>query len=736
MNRFLVFLAAAMAAWPAFSAPRVSGPSEQRGSKSYTVTFRISDTADSEAIPVSGFCAVRYSQASGDDASLYAIPTATTAASSGTLIASFTASTTTPTTFSAGTLWVKAVATDATAGGSTMTIECHPMSAAGGVDSYAMSGANMTWQTVEYMRSMTRFEGLDPTIPWTRYWIDPYSGSDSNQGTYDKPFKTLGKWKSMANFGTWFTIKNGGRPTTMYLSNQTFPYTITSGTCNIGEQISHNTTHDSKILDIDYDNRIMVVESLTATRLASSTAFTGDESGCSWTTGTRAPAIWDTTLAVCSTNNLDTCLVANRGTATGCDAGTCYAASAVQIALPAAVPARYDGRIVSILDSEDPSNRPIIHGDKRSLGDLDNTGLATNNERQGIFVTGGTGYGCLGVANIRTDAVIDDAISQHSEGCVKALNVTSDRVWNTSNATQNNIVTTHAGTLGRGGVVSINGGGTGYPYVETSGPPVAPTAGGDNGAFMILVNGDYVVDGTNQSNTNGLSIMSGTGGRNTLLNVDGWCRNLPGGTSGCQSWSIQSADGDTTFDAIRTVGRSSTNEFGAGFSLNAASGNSLTSKIYRPSFRGEVAARGIFTNASSGPINIDVRGALFSAMDFYFYDLSSTLSNLSGSISGVYDNVAADNTWHFGNAGSDYLTAAAAAAGSGVDILVMEDAASIQTDATEYTTDFGARCASTGECFDAYTEAWSVAFPEIIYDYLPVPIYGYSEAGSRSYGAR
>ena len=130
MRGLLLSLAVMAAAFPAWSRPRVTPPN---GTRPYavTVTFETGDTSDSEAIPVSGFCTVRYQQVSGDDASLYSVPTADTATGSGTLIASFTASTTSPVTFSAGTRWVKAVATDATAGGSVLTVECAPMTGNG-----------------------------------------------------------------------------------------------------------------------------------------------------------------------------------------------------------------------------------------------------------------------------------------------------------------------------------------------------------------------------------------------------------------------------------------------------------------------------------------------------------------------------------------------------------------------------------------------------------------------------
>lgn len=128
----LAILAVLLGAAPASAAPQVVKDNSAAASTIYTITFRTGDTADSDALRVNGTCAVRYSQVSGDDASLYAIPTVSTAAASGTLLTALTSSTTTAVTFQAGTLWVKAVATDATAGGSVMVIHCSNAQVAAG----------------------------------------------------------------------------------------------------------------------------------------------------------------------------------------------------------------------------------------------------------------------------------------------------------------------------------------------------------------------------------------------------------------------------------------------------------------------------------------------------------------------------------------------------------------------------------------------------------------------------
>lgn len=138
MKRLFVFLAVLMCVGPAWSKPQMSAPNSSSSMKNtYSILFPISDTADSDAIGVSGFCTVRYEQASGDDVSLYAVTTADTAASSGTLLKAFSTSTSPSNpayTFTASTQWVKAKATDASAGGSRLIIDCSPTfgSAGGG----------------------------------------------------------------------------------------------------------------------------------------------------------------------------------------------------------------------------------------------------------------------------------------------------------------------------------------------------------------------------------------------------------------------------------------------------------------------------------------------------------------------------------------------------------------------------------------------------------------------------
>lgn len=127
MTRFLLLLFAALwVATPARAAPRVTGPSILYGAQSYTLSFSAGDLSDSPAIGVSGSCSARFRQSGGDDVTLYAVTSATTPTASGTVLNAFTASTTAAFEWNPGTIFVKARATDATAGGSELVVQCFP----------------------------------------------------------------------------------------------------------------------------------------------------------------------------------------------------------------------------------------------------------------------------------------------------------------------------------------------------------------------------------------------------------------------------------------------------------------------------------------------------------------------------------------------------------------------------------------------------------------------------------
>lgn len=185
----LVFMAAA----PAWSAPNFVPINRPPSTSGGTLLFGIGDTSDSQAIGVSGFCTVRFEQASGDDVSLYAVTSQGTAASSGTLLKAFTSSTSPSNpafTFTASTQWVKAKAVDATAGGSKMIIECNPTfgSAGGGGGSFDACRSGDT-QGGGYSSTDGRWAWTCGNYPW-REWQDAtvannasYSVTCTGEGT-------------------------------------------------------------------------------------------------------------------------------------------------------------------------------------------------------------------------------------------------------------------------------------------------------------------------------------------------------------------------------------------------------------------------------------------------------------------------------------------------------------------------------------------------------------------------
>ena len=120
----LIFLSLLLIAGSAWGKPNFVSSTTQ-GSFVVTVNFTADDLEDSDLIPVGGTCAVSFMVGGSDVVELYQVPTATTAASAGTIVgAAFSATTTEPYTFQPAQAGLKAVATTAAAGGSQMIIRC------------------------------------------------------------------------------------------------------------------------------------------------------------------------------------------------------------------------------------------------------------------------------------------------------------------------------------------------------------------------------------------------------------------------------------------------------------------------------------------------------------------------------------------------------------------------------------------------------------------------------------
>lgn len=598
----------------------------------------------------------------------------------------------------------------------------------------------MTWATLDRLERLQRFEGLDQSIPWTKYYIDPYRGSDANSGRFDSPIRSIGEWKRRARFGDQWIVKNGGRGRAMYFSNQTFPYTVTSGTCIVGEQISHNATHDSEILDIDYDAQVMVVRSLTATALASSTAFTGDASGCSWSTGTRDETlIGNAASLVCESDPNVPCTDTTQCTAALLTDNACVVDAVAGINVGES-PARYAGRVVTVIEPEDPTQPVRIHGDGTSIG-----GSGALGTGGGIFYattnTANTpNTGCLGVIGIEAVAVADDIVSQTAEGCVRGLSVGGETI-NSASATNLNVYTTHQGALGGGGIAVVNGFGTSRQYNTTGGAAGAFT--GD--AYAILIGRRDIVLDLGSSVAAGGSQMTplvSTGGNLTLIGHATRCANVS---------SYNCAAFDLIDTSTATVGRTVTLNLIRNLFLSVlpnintpmldlipSTAVPVLARIYRPTFDG--AGNAIRFSGNSARVTLDVKGAIFEReLNFFLLDAGTSPSNVTLSVDGVYDeHTGGGNLQWFANSLSFSTLAAfrasptVAAAGWRVHL-----GESVQTDITnEVSTSGSFQCLPTSECFDSYDEPFSFAFPVALYDYLPNPIRGYSESGLRSYGAR
>ena len=65
----------------------------------------------------------------------------------------------------------------------------------GGFDVPGMSGTSGNGQTLAYLYGLKQFAGLDSSNFTTQLWVDPYYGSDSGDGTYQNPYRSLAKFK-------------------------------------------------------------------------------------------------------------------------------------------------------------------------------------------------------------------------------------------------------------------------------------------------------------------------------------------------------------------------------------------------------------------------------------------------------------------------------------------------------------------------------------------------------------
>lgn len=603
-------------------------------------------------------------------------------------------------------------------------------SAGGAASGWGVHGGNglvgyqMTWQTVDYMSRMVMFEGLDPAIPWRRFYIDPYAGDDANSGGYDDPIRTLGEWKRRATFGSWFVVKNRDRDPVF--SNRTFSYFVEAGACRIDETVMHDSGQLSRILDIDPNHRVVVFETLGSVRLESDSQFVGQESGCRWRTAERTPTIWDETTTVCHTDPARVCQVGPQCPRSGpcpthCLAGSiCVGAASASIVLDETPPS-YQGRVVTVIAPEDPRRQIRVHGDGQPLS-------VVSTDRQGLFIAlGNDSYGCLGVVGFHGERIRDDFVSQHEEGCVRTLNVGAFQIVNVNGDINNNVFTTHGGTAGRGGLITVNGYGSTDVHSVLAGSPIAPTGA----SYSIHIGRGRIESNLeNQIDLGTTSPLSSTGGRIWIVGHEFACVNLRAGANGCHGASVYaSSTAATSFTAIRAIFRHAGLPSLSGVKLQAVTGRSLSAKLYQVTSTG---GRLITTISDRGPIDLDVRGAIFANADYYVFDYSNSLGSVNAVVDGVFDE---DGLPRFFFKRMPIITVdeARTIAGQSWSLFTRS---SRQTDSEEFIDDGSLACAPTGECFRKYDETYSTASPVVIWDYLSRGITGFTESGIRNFGAR
>lgn len=156
LTRLFLFLVAVLMAGSASAGPTVLRDSRAASELRYIVTFDATTTA-SETMAVRGLCVATFIRAGSETVTLY--QTTASTATGGTSIATFSATTTSPTSLTIGQPNLYAVSDGATAGGS-LTVHCSPLQVsssgggvlhpASGVDSELCLGENSDHGTDTY----------------------------------------------------------------------------------------------------------------------------------------------------------------------------------------------------------------------------------------------------------------------------------------------------------------------------------------------------------------------------------------------------------------------------------------------------------------------------------------------------------------------------------------------------------------------------------------------------------
>jgi hypothetical protein len=132
---------------------------------------------------------------------------------------------------------------------------------------------------IEDTLKLREVEGLDPGA-WsspTVYYVDPYTGSDSNAGTSAAPFCSFAKAKAVMDVGVRVKLRNARVFSPLSFVGVPAP----SGTCQVGEQGTHaGGTRTARLLDLDLANGVAVFATVSGAAINSTSTFTGSVSGC------------------------------------------------------------------------------------------------------------------------------------------------------------------------------------------------------------------------------------------------------------------------------------------------------------------------------------------------------------------------------------------------------------------------------------------------------------------------
>lgn len=285
---------------------------------------------------------------------------------------------------------------------------------------HGVNNLTATDETLAYLSTLKEFDGTDDGYLRTRIWFDPYIGDDDlNNGTYDSPYFSIEKMKSVCTSYTRCTIKGKDivfgmlqahiQPTSQVLGEQFF---------RIGEAVTWTTpTGSGNVVGFNADIQRLVIHRTSAagTDVTASSTITASNP-------TRAVTVTGVFNAINYTGG-----------------------TTVDNAI---VPKCHDrDRICILIDSEFPEHPAVIQAN--NFGTLG----TTTADDCGLFSVGGDGSGgWVAVQNIIVDNIATDAFSACSSGTGKLITLrtgaTNVRNGTESRVTSNTINSCYSASAG------------------------------------------------------------------------------------------------------------------------------------------------------------------------------------------------------------------------------------------------------------------------------------------------